>query len=367
MTAGSWAAVALAGPAPVVRARSDAAPALADDATTMPRGDLPGWQQTFTDDFTRDVPLGDFPAAVADRWGAYPSPWRDSTRHGVYSPADVVSVRDGVLREHIHTDAGRHKVAALLPNVPGPARGQRYGRFAVRWRADELPGYKVAWLLWPDSNRWPHDGEIDFPEMNLDTTTVGAFVHRQDASRGDDHAWADAAMDPTTWHTTVVEWSPDLVVFLLDGVEVGRTTTRIPDTPMHWVLQTETKLGGERPAASVAGDVEIDWVAVWSYAPDAGRPAGDDAAVAVSAPADDAVVSGNVELGATVADPVRATSVKWYVDGAEVAYAREGEPWREAWDSTSVADGAHRIFSKARAGDGRWITSRARTITVANR
>jgi hypothetical protein len=32
---------------------------------------------------------------------------------------------------------------------------------------------------------------------------------------------------------------------------------------MHWVLQTETSLSGSAPSDSAAGNVQIDWVAVY--------------------------------------------------------------------------------------------------------
>lgn len=341
--------------------------AAGDSAAAAPIGDLPGWRQTFVDDFSTDVPLGQFPVAVADRWDAYPSPWRDSTRHGVYSPQDVVSIKGGMLNNYIHSLGGRHDVAAVLPKVPGSTRGQLYGRFAVRWRADELPGYKVAWLLWPDSGVWPRDGEIDFPEMNLDTQTVSAHVHRQDATRANDAAAIRVPMDPSHWHTTVVEWSPNLVVFLLDGAEVGRTTRSVPDTSMHWVLQTETKLSGTRPAVAVAGNVQVDWVAVWSYDRSLEPGVSDgDSKVVVTSPTAGSVVSGRVGLAVDAADPSGITAVKWYVDGREAAYSTQGAPWRDSWDSGKVNDGRHRMFTKARIGSGRWITSRSQSITVNN-
>src|SRR5437660_700572 len=43
----------------------------------MPVGDIPGWHQIFTDDFTTDVPLGSFPDAVSDKWSDYPDGWPD--------------------------------------------------------------------------------------------------------------------------------------------------------------------------------------------------------------------------------------------------------------------------------------------------
>ena len=89
------------------------------------------------------------------------------------------------------------------------------------------------------------------------------------------------AFDSSGWHTAVIEWSPDLVVFTLDGVEIGRTTERIPRKAMHWVLQTETMLTSKRPPLDAAGNVQIDWVAAWQYDPTAVAPPPVTAAAAV--------------------------------------------------------------------------------------
>jgi hypothetical protein len=234
----------------------------------MPVGDLDGWRQVFTDDFTTDVALGDFPAAVADKWSVYASPAKDSFGHGSYSPERVVSVDNGVLNKYIRAEGDEFLVAALLPKVPGTTRyGQMYGRYAVRFKTDSIEGYKIAWLLWPDSRVWPRDGEIDFPERDLATDTVAGFVHHQGASRGSDQESVIVPFDSTKWHTTVIEWSPDLVVFILDGVVIERVTERVPNTPMHWVLQTETTLTSTKPPVPAAGNVQIDWVAAWQYDP----------------------------------------------------------------------------------------------------
>ena len=103
-------------------------------------------------------------------------------------------------------------VAALLPKVPGSTRnGQKYGRYAVRFKADPIDGYKIAWLLWPDSRVWPRDGEIDFPERNL---------------------VSDNVME-VTWSSSGRH----------------RRSPRVPNTPMHWVLQTETTLTSTLPSS----------------------------------------------------------------------------------------------------------------------
>jgi hypothetical protein len=230
----------------------------------MPRGDIAGWHQIFTDDFTEDVPLGSFPDAVGDRWRAYPHGWPDTSKNGAYEPGKVVSVGNGLLDVHLHTENGVHMVAAVLPRLPnaqGSGGGITYGRYAIRFKSDAVAGYKTAWLLWPDSETWPRDGEIDFPEGNLNGT-ISAFMHRLNGtSESDQDAYSTDARY-TSWHTAVIEWLPTRVTFILDGKVIGNSTSRIPNTPMHWVIQTETALDGV-PSDSAAGHVQIDWVAVY--------------------------------------------------------------------------------------------------------
>jgi hypothetical protein len=228
----------------------------------MPIGDLPGWQQIFTDDFSTNVPLGSFPSAVSSKWSAYPYPWRDTSHNGTYWPEKVVSISNGVMDLYLHTEVingvSVHLVAAPKPNLPVMPSG----RYAVRFRSDPVPGYKTAWLLWPDSGIWPLDGEIDFPEGNLNSN-ISAFMHWQGATSGSQqNAYSTAATYPT-WHTAVIEWTPASCRFSLDGTVIGTSTTNIPSTAMHWVLQTETQLSGGAPSDSAAGHVQIAWVAVY--------------------------------------------------------------------------------------------------------
>jgi hypothetical protein len=229
----------------------------------MPTTDLPGWKLTFNDDFNTPVALGNFPSAVSNKWSAYPSPWTDTSKHGRYSP-EIVSIANSTMDIYVHTEGGVHKVAAPEPQVSGG--DQLYGRYAIRFRSDPIDGYKVAWLLWPKSGTWPRDGEIDFPEGDLDGK-ISAFMHRQGASSGSDQDAYSTNVTLTSWHTAVIEWGPSQTRFLLDGIVIGTSTSKIPNTPMHWVIQTETALDGSTPSNSASGHVQIDWVAVWKYAP----------------------------------------------------------------------------------------------------
>jgi hypothetical protein len=180
-----------------------AARAVAPSGVVMPTGNLPGWRRVFAEDFATDVPVGQFPGRVyGATWGAYPDGWKDTSQRGTYLPSKVLSTRGGLLDYYIRTENGVHMVSAATPKLPKGA----YGRYSVRFRADALPGYKTAWLLWPDSGRSPPDGEIDFPEGALDGQ-IGAFVHQADRS-GRQEAFSSRARY-TTWHTATTEWVKD--------------------------------------------------------------------------------------------------------------------------------------------------------------
>jgi hypothetical protein len=126
---------------------------------------------------------------------------------------------------------------------------------------------RTAWLLWPDGPNggdWTN-GEIDFPEGNLNGT-IQAFMHHH---RGNPQAQEAYSTNVTynAWHTAVIEWTPTNVRFILDGVTIGNDTLTqyLPNTPMHWVLQTETTQSG--PTNAAVGNVQIDWVSIWSRTP----------------------------------------------------------------------------------------------------
>ena len=231
----------------------------------MPRGDIAGWHQVFAEDFATPVALGAFPGNLYQRkWGVYVGR-HDTSGRGVYDPSRVLSVSNGVLNIYLHTENGIHLVAAPYPLLPGRGnlRGMSYGRYSIRFRADPVAGYKTAWLLWPDSNNWPADGEIDWPEGNL-SGIMNAFMHYANPAGG--QAAFPTRFTYQAWHTATTEWSPGNVRFLLDGQVMGVSTTQIPSNPMHLVLQTETQIGGPAPSDTAAGYVQVDWVVIYSRA-----------------------------------------------------------------------------------------------------
>ena len=248
----------------------------------MPVGDLPGWRQIFSDDFTTPLAQGSFPGSYAGKWQSY-NGFKDSSGRGMYNQ-NIISVHDGAMDMNLKTVNGVPQGAAPSPITTGGWKGQTYGRYTMRFRSDWLPGFGAGWLLWPDSGTWD-DGEIDFPEGGLGGT-MGAFNHCVGNASNNCTA-VNTGVTFIDWHTTTIEWSPAGVVFILDGKVVGTDTRSIPAKALHWVLQTGTS--GALPAAGLNGHVLIDWVSVYAYVPPAAptttTPAAPTTSAATTTPA----------------------------------------------------------------------------------
>lgn len=246
---------------------SASAAGLPSSSTTA--SDLPGWKYIFGDSFDTNAASGQF-LSKYQNWDAYKTGWPDTSKRGMYD-TNQLSVQNGALNIGMSTGSdGKPRTAVPMPLINGRNASdkvnQTYGRYEVRFRSDAIEGYKTAFLLWPESEVWPRDGEIDFPEGNVNST-IAAFAHRQNGTSGGDQDVFSTKSTYTSWHTATIEWSPKVLRFLLDGKVVGETKERIPNTPMRWVLQTETCLDGCDIPADAAGKVQIDHVKVWKYQP----------------------------------------------------------------------------------------------------
>jgi hypothetical protein len=233
------------------------------------------WHQVFADDFNTPVPVGSFPGTTySAKWNVYPDGSPDTTHNGHYYPSKVLSVIDapgchaGCLNMYLHTETINgvvtHCVSAPVPRLPGTTgvAGQSYGRYSVRFHLDAVPGYKTAWLLWPDSGIWPAGGEEDFPDGNLNSY-LNAFAHYADVNGGQDY-FLSGVPEAGAWHIATIEWGPGFMTFILDGRTLGTSTHEVPVGPMHWVLQTETQLSGGAPSDAASGNVQVDWATMYS-------------------------------------------------------------------------------------------------------
>lgn len=238
----------------------------------VPVGDITSdgkkWVQTLAQDFNTPAALGEF-ATKYKGYAGYDGA-EDTSRNlgrpvgkrGLYDSKTGVTVKDSVVDIYVRTEAGQPKVFAMTPVVPDGTYGQLYGRFAVRFKADTVPGFKMAWLLWPNSENWA-DGEIDFPEGPLGGEIKG-YSHNVTGTP-DKNAWdVSTGKNMSEWHTAIIEWSPGKLRFILDDVAKEFTApVGLPKVPMHWVLQTETELTATAPPVESKGHVYIDWIAMY--------------------------------------------------------------------------------------------------------
>ncbi|MBA3724124.1 MAG: glycoside hydrolase family 16 protein [Candidatus Levybacteria bacterium] len=241
----------------------------------MPSGDMPGWKLIFSDDFTKDAAIGSWGSecdsekiaylgAQGQKWRSYPKCFKDTYQKRPYRADQVLSVKNGMMNFFLHPVDGQPAGANPSPVITGTSQYQTYGRYVARFRTDtaDLGPYYVAWLLWPQSEKWPDDGEEDFPEGAL-RGNAGGFHHY--AGGGACVGCQDGASSNakfTEWHTYTMEWSPNRIKYILDGQEILNSTKWVPTKPMRWQLQTETNGNGNQ-----SGNLMVDWVAVYAYQP----------------------------------------------------------------------------------------------------
>jgi hypothetical protein len=225
----------------------------------MPTGNLSGWKLALSEDFTTPVARGSFPGPYDDEWMSYDG-FPDTSQVGWYDD-DIISVQDGNLDLYLHTENGTPLGAAPIPLVDGNWGGQSYGRFSVRMKADPIHGFGTGFLLWTDSGDW-NDGEIDFPESEL--TDVAKGYNHCPGNPSVNCLVVNTSARYSDWHTYTIEWRPNDLKYLVDGVVVGSTSRNVPSEPLHWVMQAATT--GERPDPSASGHLLIDWVTIHTMA-----------------------------------------------------------------------------------------------------
>jgi hypothetical protein len=148
------------------------------------------------------------------------------------------------------------------------------------------------------------------------------------------------------------------VEFLVDGVVVGSDTS----APFGIAWDTTGTPDGSVSIAARATDVldQATTSAARTVSVDNAAPV-----VAISSPADGAVVAGPVNIFATVTD-ASAVTVEFLVDGTVVNTDSTPPSYDTTWDSTTVPDGPVTIAARATDAAGNVATSASETLTVAN-
>jgi chitodextrinase len=156
------------------------------------------------------------------------------------------------------------------------------------------------------------------------------------------------------------------VKWYVDGVEVAW----VGAAPWTHAWNSATVANGTHRIFAKAADAAGNWGTstelTFTVSNGGGTADTTPPTVSVTAPAAGATVSGTTNLTAAANDNVGVAQVKWYIDGAEVAWDGDGVPWTHTWNSATVANGTHRIFAKAADAAGNWATSVELSFTVSN-
>ncbi len=86
----------------------------------------------------------------------------------------------------------------------------------------------------------------------------------------------------------------------------------------------------------------------------------------ITAPANNATVSGTINVTATASDNVGVTKMEIYIDGALKTSNTNATSLTYSWNTTTAANGAHTIVSKAYDAANNVGTSATVTVTVSN-
>jgi endo-1,3-1,4-beta-glycanase ExoK len=118
-----------------------------------------------------------------------------------------------------------------------------YGWFEFRVRTEPDPTGTMSGvvLTWPESERWPVDGENDIYETGGDAATrfpFHSYVHFGAAN--DQYSFTHDA-DAAQWHTMAMDWRPDSIRFYRDGTLAATLTdaAAIPDVAHHLCVQLD--------------------------------------------------------------------------------------------------------------------------------
>ena len=193
-----------------------------------------------------------------DVWSAYRGRTTDDV--GQHDP-DNLSVSDGSLK----LSSRGNTSAGMAWN-----EGQKYGRWEARVRSQRGSGYGPVLLLWPDSEDWPEDGEIDIMEIPKGDRTKAHFTLHWGENNTQDGASVEG--DFTQWHTFAVEWTPDHIIGYVDGKEVYRNddADANPPGPMHFAMQQDIGPYGKDWIPAPDADTpetctfEVDWVRIYA-------------------------------------------------------------------------------------------------------
>jgi beta-glucanase (GH16 family) len=241
---------------------------LLSSARAADNAELPGWKLTFHDEF-------DGTALDTAKWNPK-DPWgRERNQELQAYVPDAFEVRDGILRikaeKRTAFYSGRERSYTSGMMTTYQKFSQQYGRFEIRSRVPKGKGMWPAFWLLPEPLGWPP--EIDVLEILGHEPNKLYMTHhfRDDQKKHKSHGRPWVGPDFSAgFHIFAVEWSPQSIVWFVDGVERFRSEDSIPSGKMY--LLVNLAVGGDWPGApdektALPAALEVDYVRVYEKLP----------------------------------------------------------------------------------------------------
>ncbi len=155
--------------------------------------------------------------------------------------------------------------------------------------------------------------------------------------------------------------SVDTVYFQVDGVSYGAVCTA---TPYQISWDSTAYSNGPHTISAVATDTSgntANTSIIVNVLNDLSPPT-----VNLTAPANNATVSGSINVSANASDDVAIANVQFKLDGANLSTADTTAPYQVNWATTSATNGTHSLTAVATDSSGKQTTSATITVTVNN-
>lgn len=208
------------------------------------------WQLAFQDNFSGST-------LNTKAWSVYNGPGNGS--NGPRSRTNV-SVGNGILNLRTTLINGRWYGSGVSA---ARVTTQTYGKYLMRIRFDKGYGVRATALLWPTSS-WPP--EVDFYEVSATDANrqTNMLTNHFGANNRMQHAFVHG-YNLSTWHVVGLEWTPNALVYTMDGKVVDTMTGHVPHQQMWLGIQTAL---GKPPYLPNSGtprqvNLQIDWVQVY--------------------------------------------------------------------------------------------------------
>jgi hypothetical protein len=245
-------------PAPTPSPTSTTAPAIPATAPT-------GFTRAFTEDFNTPAALGSFDSVYGSQFGEYTG-CCSTNKITQYSSSKVLYVQNGSLYYKLHSE---NSVSYAAAPQPWNEKSFLYGQVGMSVRLDSSngPGYKIAFLLWPSTNKWSN--EVDFPEVDPDFTAPvrAASLNYSPNGTGEngfssqDNLSTGVYLTDNKYHTFLLTWTPGKIVATIDGKTVATFTgNAVPAQAMRLSLQAEGWINQGSIPSSTTDVLEVPWV-----------------------------------------------------------------------------------------------------------